>query len=109
VTAGLNIELIQPVWGQDGPAAVWGNKTFYYLGETGSELTDFRVKSSWPKTSILVPRVALWEVQLLMDQLVMGSLWRTFLYHMAHPTNEGLGSNTQAYIYIFIFGILIHF
>jgi hypothetical protein len=41
------------------------NKTLHHLGENGSELklTDFQKKSSRPKSSILSPRLALWEVR----------------------------------------------
>jgi hypothetical protein len=40
------------------------NSTFDHLGKTGSDLklTDFQEKSTQPKSSILSPILALWEV-----------------------------------------------
>jgi hypothetical protein len=75
-----------------GPAADCENKTFHNLGKTGSELklTDFQEKSSWPKSSILAPRLALQEVGVKTIHIPAscGTTLRTPVHQIAHPTKK---------------------
>jgi hypothetical protein len=59
-----NAEVAKNEWDKAAWLLFWENKIFYHLVEPGSELqlTNFQERSGEPKSSILVPSLALWAV-----------------------------------------------